>query len=237
MFFFRKRPRENEEWKEFKNLRVQERPNSPNIKINQIGRRSPRRSTLTPEPGALNLHPSSLILHPSNAPGIAPDFDSFSKRSAQEGPWDRETRMNPLPDVENSPAQASILVAAMCVAEVAGMLGVFAFPALLPYFLTHWDLSNSQAGWINGIYFVGYTAAVPLLTSLTDRVDARKIYLYSCALGALANLGFAFMATGFWTALLFRSISGFGLAGTFIPGLKALIDRLDSPAHPRAISF
>ncbi len=145
--------------------------------------------------------------------------------------------MNPPPDSRNSPARASLLVGAMCGAEVCGMLGVFAFPALLPHFLTLWDLSNSQAGWINGVYFAGYTAAVPLLTSLTDRLDARKIYLFSCALGALANLGFAFLATGFWSALLFRSISGLGLAGTFIPGLKALIDRLDSRAHPRAISF
>ncbi|MCP4689010.1 MAG: MFS transporter [Desulfobacterales bacterium] len=145
--------------------------------------------------------------------------------------------MNSPPEAKPSPLPSFRLVGAMCLAEAAGMLGVFAFPALLPHFLKLWDLSNSQAGWINGIYFVGYTAAVPLLTSLTDRVDARKIYLFSCALGALANLGFALLTTGFWTALFFRAISGLGLAGTFIPGLKAIIDRLELHAHPRAISF
>lgn len=133
--------------------------------------------------------------------------------------------------------RASLQVIAMCLAEVLGMLGVFAFPALLPHFLPLWDLSNIQAGWINGIYFAGYTLAVPLLTSLTDRIDARRIYLIFCAIGILANLGFAFLATGFWTALLFRALSGLGLAGTFIPGLKALIDRLEPRTHPRAISF
>ena len=117
------------------------------------------------------------------------------------------------------------------------MLGVFAFPALLPYFLKLWDLSNIQAGWINGIYFAGYTAAVPLLTGLTDRIDARRIYLIFSALGVLSNLGFAFLACGFWSALIFRGLSGLGLAGTFIPGLKAVIDRLESSTHPRAISF
>jgi len=136
---------------------------------------------------------------------------------------------------QNSSAPVQIL--AMCLAQVLGMLGVFAFPALLPDFLRMWELSNGQAGWINGIYFAGYTLAVPLLTSLTDRTDARKIYLACCAIGALANLGFAFMATGFWSALLFRALSGLGLAGTFIPGLKALIDRLPARTHPRAISF
>jgi predicted MFS family arabinose efflux permease len=125
----------------------------------------------------------------------------------------------------------------MCTAEVLGMLGVFAFPALLPYFLKLWDLSNIQAGWINGIYFAGYTAAVPLLTGLTDRIDARRIYLIFSTLGVLSNLGFAFLAGGFWSALIFRGLSGLGLAGTFIPGLKAIIDRLESSTHHRAISF
>lgn len=133
--------------------------------------------------------------------------------------------------------KASRLVLIMCLAQVLGMLGVFAFPALLPHFLPLWKLTNGQAGWINGIYFVGYTLSVPLLTSLTDRKDARWIYLFCCLLGIIANLGFAFFATGFWTALLFRALSGLGLAGTFIPGLKALIDRLEPRAHPRAISF
>lgn len=133
----------------------------------------------------------------------------------------------------NAPFQ----VITMCVAEVLGMLGVFAFPALLPHFLPLWELTNAEAGWINGIYFAGYTLAVPLLTSLTDRIDARRIYLIFCAIGIIANLGFAFLANGFWTALLFRALSGLGLAGTFIPGLKALIDRLEPRTHPRAISF
>ena len=140
-------------------------------------------------------------------------------------------------DTETSSLEAFILIAAMCGAEVLGMLGVFAFPALLPYFLKLWDLSNIQAGWINGIYFAGYTAAVPLLTGLTDRIDARRIYLIFSALGVLSNLGFAFLACGFWSALIFRGLSGLGLAGTFIPGLKAIIDRLESSTHPRAISF
>jgi predicted MFS family arabinose efflux permease len=144
---------------------------------------------------------------------------------------------NLFPDTKSSSLEAFILIAAMCAAEVLGMLGVFAFPALLPYFLKLWNLSNIQAGWINGIYFAGYTAAVPLLTGLTDRVDARRIYLTFSTLGVLSNLGFAFFAYGFWSALIFRGLSGLGLAGTFIPGLKAIIDRLKSNTQPRAISF
>jgi MFS family permease len=129
------------------------------------------------------------------------------------------------------------MVVCLCVAEVAGMMGVFAFPALLPHFMQIWDLSGNQAGWINGIYFIGYTGAVPLLTSLTDRMDARRIYLAGCVTGIISNLGFAYLAGGFWTALIFRALCGISLAGTFIPGLKALMDRLAPSVQPRSIAF
>jgi MFS family permease len=141
------------------------------------------------------------------------------------------------PDTKKPALEAVVLIGTMCGAEILAMLGVFAFPALLPHFLQLWNLSNGQAGWINGIYFAGYTAAVPLLTSITDRVDARRVFLGSCVLGALSNLGFALLTSGFWSALLFRALSGLALAGTFIPGLKALIDRLEARVQPRAVSF
>ncbi len=147
------------------------------------------------------------------------------------------TEADPLSEGTKLPSGAVLLVFAMCVAQVTGMLGVFAFPALLPHFLDVWHLSNSQAGWINGIYFAGYTVAVPLLTSFTDRIDARRIYLLSCTLGVVANLGFACFSQGFRTALMFRAMCGLGLAGTFIPGLKAIIDRLEPKFLPRAVSF
>jgi MFS family permease len=125
----------------------------------------------------------------------------------------------------------------MCLAEVLTMLGAFAFPALLPEFVDLWQLSNSQAGWISGIYYAGYTIAVPLLTSFTDQIDSRKIYLFSCLVGVAATIGFAMFSSGFWSALVFRALCGISLAGTFIPGLKALIERVDTAQVHRAVSF
>ena len=45
------------------------------------------------------------------------------------------------------------------------------------------------------------------------------------ACGAL----FSFLAGGFWSALLCQALIGIGLAGTYIPGMKALTDRLEGP--------
>lgn len=137
----------------------------------------------------------------------------------------------------HSSQSATRLILIMCIAEVLGMAGVFAFPALLPRFLQDWGLTNTEAGWINGIYYAGYTLVVPVLASLTDRVDARRVYLASAAVAALAALGFALFADGFWTACVFRALGGLGLAGTYIPGLKVLVDRLHGTAQARAVAI
>ncbi len=130
------------------------------------------------------------------------------------------------------------MVALMCLAEALGMLTFSTFPALLPTFLDEWALSGTAAGWLSGVFFLGYMAAVPVLTALTDRVDARLIYLWSTVLSFAAALGFAFLAEGFWSAIPLRVLAGAGLAGTYMPGLKALTDRIDDERlQPRAVSF
>jgi len=128
-------------------------------------------------------------------------------------------------------------VIAMCLAELLGMLSFGTFQALIPTFKSAWGLSNTDAGWISGIYFAGYVGAVPVLSSLTDRVDPKKIMLASLALGGLASLAFALFAEGFWTALMFRALHGVGLAGTYMPGLKALSDQVEGPNQSRYVSF
>jgi MFS family permease len=111
------------------------------------------------------------------------------------------------------------------------------FPALVPVFQPEWSLSNTEVGWISGIYYAGYVVAVPVLVSLTDRVDARRIYLVSMAVSGIAALGFALLAYGIWTGSLWRFLQGVGLAGTYMPGLKALTDRLPASTQSRAVAF
>lgn len=124
----------------------------------------------------------------------------------------------------------------LCTAETLGMAGFALFAALLPQFQALWGLSNTEAGWIGGGFFLGYMLAVPVLTGLTDRHDARLIYLWAMLLTAVASAGFVF-ADGFWSALLWRVLAGIGLAGTYMPGLKALSERIDGASQSRAIAF
>jgi MFS family permease len=123
------------------------------------------------------------------------------------------------------------LVALLTAASILGMLGSSGFSALLPEFQALWSLSNTEAGWISGIFFGGYVLGVPLLVGVTDRVDSRGIYLLSLAITAVASLAYAIFADGFWSAVILRALAGLGLAGTYMPGLKLMTDRLGE--HPR----
>ena len=121
------------------------------------------------------------------------------------------------------------------------MLSIATFPALLPTFIAEWSLTKTDAGWLNGIYYIGYMAAVPVLVSLTDRVSARKIYYLCMVLTMVANVGFAFLVEGFWSAFVFRIVAGIALAGTYMPGLKLMGDFLKAMAgdkdQSRAVAF
>jgi predicted MFS family arabinose efflux permease len=132
---------------------------------------------------------------------------------------------------------AGRLVLILCAAEVLTMTGVFAFPALLPTFIPEWGLSKTQAGWIAGLYFAAYAVIAPPVLALTDRIDARRIYLGGALLAAGSAAGFALFAQGFRTALLFRALAGAALAATYLPGLRVLMDRYRGPRPSRALSF
>jgi predicted MFS family arabinose efflux permease len=124
----------------------------------------------------------------------------------------------------------------MCAAQACAQIGAFGVAALLPTLIPLWSLSNTEAGWIGGIYYAAYTLVVPVLSSLTDRVDPKRIYLGSVALTALAFAGFAWAATGFWSALAFRALMGAGWAGSYMPGLKALSDATAGARQSRAVA-
>lgn len=129
------------------------------------------------------------------------------------------------------------VVVTLCLAEVLGMAGYAAYPALLTGFARQWGLSNTEAGWISGSYFLGYALAVPVLVSLTDRVDPKRVYVLSMATSALAALMFALLAGGLWTALVLQALMGVGLAGTYMPGLKVLADHVSGPRQSRSIAL
>jgi predicted MFS family arabinose efflux permease len=130
-----------------------------------------------------------------------------------------------------SPAR---LVAVVCAAQVLVQIGAFFWPALLPGMMSLWQLSNSEAGWITASFYGSYMLSVPVLVTLTDRIDPKRVYLFGVASTIVGHLLFGLLAEGFWSALTLRALTGMGWAGTYMTGLKLLADRVDAKMMSRA---
>ena len=108
---------------------------------------------------------------------------------------------------------------------LAGTLALVLLPsqlpaAALPLIRTDWSASAAEAGWIVAAYQLGYALAVIAVLPLTDRVRSSRVIAAGALATSLANLAFAFGATDVISGSLLRILSGFGLAGVYMPGVR-----------------
>src|SRR3954449_6034133 len=126
----------------------------------------------------------------------------------------------------------------MCVGQIGNLLPHVVVPSVLAAFLIpEWQLSGAEAGLLAGSGAAGYMITVPFLATLTDRIDARKILIAGSAVSALGTILFGLFAAGLWSGAFFNAIAGIGFAGAYMPGLKALTDRLAPGDSSRAITL
>ena len=129
------------------------------------------------------------------------------------------------------------LIAAFAVALVFSLMSFMTVAAVLPELKDAWSLTNTEAGIVGGAFFIGYITAVLLLTSLTDRIDAKLIYIGSALIGGTASILLGILADGFWSGVILRILTGLGLAGTYMPGLRALTDQLPEESRNRGVVY
>ncbi len=129
------------------------------------------------------------------------------------------------------------LVAAMSAAQIGSLLPHVVVPAVMPtHLIPAWGLTYGEAGLMAAAYAAGYMVAVPVLTTLTDRIDARRILLWGSVVSGLSTIAFGLFAQGLVSAIMLWGLAGIGFAGAYMPGLKALTDRLDPGESSRSIT-
>jgi len=126
----------------------------------------------------------------------------------------------------------------MCIGQVGNLLPHVTLSAnLAQHLMPAWGLSAAEGGLMASGYAFGYMLAVPVLTTLTDRIDARIVLLCGSIVSGLATLAFGIFADGFWSGTIIWSLAGLGFAGAYMPGLKALTDRLPAGDSSRAVTL
>ena len=86
----------------------------------------------------------------------------------------------------------------MCVGQIGNLLPHVALSAnLAQHLMPAWHLSAAEGGLLASGYAFGYMLAVPVLTTLTDRIDARLVLLCGSIVSGLATIAFGLFAEGF----------------------------------------
>lgn len=125
----------------------------------------------------------------------------------------------------------------LLLAHILSLLGFSTYAVALTQLQAQWGLNNSEAGWIASGFFIGYVATVSTWSSLTDVMDARRIYAAGSLIASSGGIGFAIGAEGFFSALFFQVLLGAGIAATYMPGLKILSDRTRGKEQSRFVAF
>ena len=123
-----------------------------------------------------------------------------------------------------------------CFVQMVSMTGFAVWPIYLVELQSQWNLSNSEAGWVSGSFYIGYVIATPFLVSMTDTFDSRKLYCFSSLLGCSGLLLFSFFASNALNASICWSLVGAGLAGTYMPGLQILNSRLNKISREKYVA-
>ena len=125
----------------------------------------------------------------------------------------------------------------LCSCQLLIMLVFINYSAILPILRKEWNMSNTQAGMIFSIYQLGYIVSGVILSSLTDRINTKVIFISAAVFSAAGNLLFAFYAHDFTSGLVLRALTGIGMGGTYMPGLKLVAERFAPSQRGRAIGI
>lgn len=128
-------------------------------------------------------------------------------------------------------------LALLCCCQLFIMLVFINYSAVLPLLKIEWGMNNTRAGMIFSVYQLGYIVSGVLLSILSDRFNIKHIFITAAFCSAGGNLLFALFADNFTSGMIFRALTGIGMGGTYMPGLKLVAERFEPARRGRAIGI
>jgi len=125
----------------------------------------------------------------------------------------------------------------LCLTQLFIMLVFINYSAVLPLLKEEWQMNNTMAGSIFSVYQLGYILSGVILSTLADRFSIKKIFIISALWSGTANLLFAIYAHDYSSAMLLRALTGIGMGGTYMPGLKLVAEKFPGSQRGKAIGL
>ena len=131
-----------------------------------------------------------------------------------------------LPTVEPARAEtapgANRALALVCVSVLLSSSTWFSGTAAVPILRQQWWLTDAESAWLTIAVQLGFITGTFLYAylNLSDRFNARRVFLVSALLGAASNAVFAWLANGLASVVVLRFLTGLTLAGVYPVGMK-----------------
>ena len=104
------------------------------------------------------------------------------------------------------------------------------YAAGLPVLAREWAMTGTEAGFVQTCFSAGFAISLFITSWLSDHIGARRMFLWSCWLGAAAALGFALFAHSFERAIWLYGLVGFTQGGSYTPAIM-LVAQQAPPAR------
>ena len=125
----------------------------------------------------------------------------------------------------------------ICLARAGTGLVLIAYAAALPVLQREWHMSGATSGSISSANQMAYAISLIVFSSLADLWGAKRVFLGSITVGALAAMAFAFFAQGYSSGLILYALVGLSLGGSYTTGLMLLTERYATAKRGTAMGY
>ncbi len=137
--------------------------------------------------------------------------------------------------MDNRREQTHIPIGLLALIQLLVLVPSYCLPAVLPLVERQWGISHAESGVMVAAFQAGYVAAALVALPLTDRIDARHVFVGGAVLSAVTHFLFPLLARDALSGTLLRALTGAGLGGIYMPGVKIISQ---APAsRGRAVGF
>jgi len=128
-------------------------------------------------------------------------------------------------------------LAGICLARIGTGFVLITYAAALPVIQREWGMSAAKSGAIASGNQFAYALSLVVFSSLADGWGAKRVFLGSMTVGALAAMCFALFARDYVSGLLLYSLVGLALGGSYTTGLMLLSERYDPARRGTAMGY
>lgn len=125
----------------------------------------------------------------------------------------------------------------LCASRAVVSVGFMMYAGALPLLLQAWSMSAAQAGFVQTGFNTGYALSLVVTGWLSDRLGAKRLFLWSSIGTAVVGILVAVFARSFETGLVLFTLLGLSQGGTYTPAIMLVAQGVDANRRGFAIGL